>query len=102
MMANAGQSFRGHVSPEDGPLMVLLTEDGADQADDDLFVGEDADHVGASLDQLVDVYERFGGVDFAPVILREGHEREDVGFSFFHQFGEPWEARVDQNLCGEL
>jgi hypothetical protein len=36
------------------PLVILLEEDRADQADDRVLVGEDADDVGATLDLLVE------------------------------------------------
>ena len=34
-------------------FVVLLEQDGADEADDAVFVGEDADDIGAALDLLV-------------------------------------------------
>ena len=43
-----------HVAPGDGPLVGLLGQDGAHEADDGLTVGEDADDVGAPADLLVE------------------------------------------------
>ena len=60
-MADLGQGFQGHVSAADGPLVVLLGEDGADQADDGVLVGNDADDVG--LDLLVEPLQGIGRVD---------------------------------------
>ena len=50
--------------PLDGPFVVLLEQDGADEADDGLFVREDADDVGAALDLAVEALERVRAVDF--------------------------------------
>ncbi len=41
IIAEGRDGFKGHVSsPLDGPLVVLLQQNGADQADDRLFVRE--------------------------------------------------------------
>jgi hypothetical protein len=45
--------FRSHVAARFGPLVVLLGEHGADQADDRAAVREDAHDVGAPPDLLV-------------------------------------------------
>jgi len=42
------------------PLVVLLEQDGTDEADDGVLVGEDADDVGAALDLLVQPLEWIG------------------------------------------
>ena len=44
-MADLGQGFQCHVSSADGPLVVLLEQDGTDQAGNGGLVGEDADDV---------------------------------------------------------
>jgi len=44
------------------------------QSRDGIFVGEDADHISAPFDLAIETFERIDGVDFRPVILREGHE----------------------------
>ena len=46
----AGQDVEAEVAALLGPLVVLLGQDGADQADDGVPVGEDADDVGAAAD----------------------------------------------------
>jgi hypothetical protein len=55
MMVMLASADRGlvHVAPADLPLVVLLGEHRADQADDRLAVGEDPDDVGAPADLLV-------------------------------------------------
>ena len=58
----------------DGPFIVLLEQDRADQAGDGILIGEDANDVGAPLDLAVEPLQRIGGVDLRPVIprFREG------------------------------
>ena len=43
-----GEDLDAHVAANDGPLVVLFGQDGADEADDRVAVGEDADDVGAA------------------------------------------------------
>jgi hypothetical protein len=51
--AGFGEDFQAHVPALLGPLVGLLGQDGADQADDRGPVREDPDHVGAAADLLV-------------------------------------------------
>ena len=51
----------------DGPLVVLFGQDGADQADDGGFVGEDPDDLGASLDLAFETLDGVGGVQLGAV-----------------------------------
>jgi len=46
-----GDDLEAHVSAGDGPLVVLFGEDGADEPEDGLSVGKDADDVCASSDR---------------------------------------------------
>jgi hypothetical protein len=57
---------------------VLLGEDGADEADDRVAVGEDADHVGAAADLAVEALVRVVGPDLPPDRFRERGEGEDL------------------------
>ena len=51
MIADVGVGFQPQVAAVvGGPVVVLLHEDGADEAEDRGLVGEDADDVGAALD----------------------------------------------------
>mgnify|MGYP001170125175 CR=1 FL=1 len=54
----AGEDFEAEVAAAFGPFVGLLGQDGADEADDRVAVGEDADGVGAAADLAV---EAFGG-----------------------------------------
>jgi len=49
-----GEYLDSHVSALFGPFVGLLGQHGADEADDGGPVGEDADHVGAAADLLVE------------------------------------------------
>ena len=58
--AQRRDGFQGHVAGAlDGPFIILLVEqDRADQADDGVLVGEDADHPGPPLDLAVEALDR--------------------------------------------
>lgn len=59
-----GHSFDLHVAVLGLPLVVLLHEDGADEADDQVLIGEDADDVSPSFDLLVETLQRIRTVQF--------------------------------------
>lgn len=48
-----GERRLAHVPAADGPLVILLQEEGPHQPEQAAFVGEDADHFGPSNDLLV-------------------------------------------------
>jgi hypothetical protein len=52
--AAAGQDVEAEVAAAFGPFVVLFGEDGADQSDEGVAVGEDADDVGAPADLAVE------------------------------------------------
>src|SRR5918998_1708949 len=76
------------VAAADRPLVGLLQHQGTDEADDGLIVWEDADHVGAALDLLVDPLERVRRRDLGPVLLGVVHVGEDVLARGVHQGAE--------------
>jgi len=60
--AGSGEGIEPEVAASLGPLVVLFGEDGADEADQSVAVGEDADDVGAAADLAVeplDCYLKF-------------------------------------------
>jgi hypothetical protein len=61
-LAEFGHALDLHVAVLELPFVVLLEEDGADEADDAVLVGEDADDIGAALDLLVQPLQRIGRV----------------------------------------
>lgn len=56
------------------PFLLLLQQLAAHQPHDRSVVGEDADHVGAAFDLLIEPLERVGAPHLAPVLLREAQE----------------------------
>jgi hypothetical protein len=70
------------------PFFLLLQQLTAHQPHDRRIVGEDADHVGAAFDFLVQPFERVGAPHLAPVLLREVQERQHVvACSLHHRHG---------------
>jgi hypothetical protein len=61
--AGFAEDVQAEVAPGFGPLVVLFGQDGADEADQGVAVGEDADDVGAAADLLVEpfLYPALGG-----------------------------------------
>ena len=57
------------------PLVVLLDQDRAGQAQQRGGVGEHTDDVGAAFDLLIDPFQRVRRSDLPPVPLRERRER---------------------------
>ena len=74
-----GEDVEAEVAALFGPFVVLLGQDGADQADQGGPVGEDADDVGAAADLPVQPFLGVVGPDLPPDRFREGGERQDVG-----------------------
>ena len=61
IVAQRRDRFQGHVAGSlHRPFVVLLQQDGADQAGDGGLVGEDADNLGAAFDLAVEALERIG------------------------------------------
>jgi hypothetical protein len=60
-MAQWSDGFQGHVAGTlHGPLIVLLEQQGADQADDGSFVWKDTDDLAAPFDLAVEPFQRIG------------------------------------------
>ena len=83
-----------------GPFIGLLEENGADQADDGVCIGKDADDIGTALDLAVLPLDRLGGMDFGAVLAWEIHIGQDVPLSGIHQGGEPWHLGAE--LVGDV
>src|SRR3954449_10437656 len=69
------------------PFVALLGEHGADQADQRVAVGKDADHVGAPADLAVEPLAGVVGPDLPPDLFGKGGEGEHVGASGLHVLG---------------
>ena len=84
---------------------MLFGQHGADEADQGVAVGEDADDVGAAADLLVEPFLGVVRPDLAPDLLGERGERQQVRpgrFEVFGDLGELVGERVDDPiiLCG--
>ena len=75
----ANQVDRCDVSTANGPFVVLLSQDGANEAAHGRPVREDAHHIGASPDLLVETLLWVVGPDLLPVGEWEAGEGQDVG-----------------------
>ena len=73
------------------PFLLLLQQLASHQPCDRGVVGEDADHVGAALDLLVEALERVGAPDLAPVLLGEVQERQHIVTGGLHHRHGGWE-----------
>lgn len=86
IIAERRHGFKGHVASSlDGPFIALFHEDGADEARDGRFVGEDADDVGPALDLAIEAFNGIGAVEFGTVFLREGHIGQHIRLGIVHQ-----------------
>ena len=74
-----GQNGGCEVSTSDDPFVVLLSQDGANEAAHGRPVREDAHHIGASPDLLVETFLWVVGPELLPVGEWEAGEGQDVG-----------------------
>ena len=88
ILADLCDGFQAHVAACDGPLIVLLEHQRADEADDGIVVGEDANDICASLDFFIQPFERIGGVELALMVLWKGHLSEHVVLGLPHELGK--------------
>jgi hypothetical protein len=63
----------------------------ADEPDDGVVVGEDADDLSPALDFAVEPFEAVGGVDLGLVVDGKAHVGEHVGLGFVHEESELWQ-----------
>ena len=80
--------FGGEVAALHQPLVVLLEQQRAGEADHGLVVGEDPDDVRAAADLFVDALQRVRGAELGPVLARERVERGQVLFGFLEQLAD--------------
>ena len=60
-IAQRRDGFQAHVAGAlHGPLIILFEQQRPDKSDDGSLIGEDTDHVAASLDLTVEAFERVG------------------------------------------
>jgi hypothetical protein len=80
--------FLGEVATVVQPLIVLLDQQGADEADGRLVVGKDAVDVRSAPDLTVDPLQRIGGAQLGSVRCGEVAEGDQVLLSFLQELGE--------------
>jgi len=78
--AGAGEGVEAEVAALLGPLIVLLGEDGSDEADDAVAVREDADDIGAAANLPVQPLGGVVGPDLLPDCLDDASESACVKF----------------------
>jgi hypothetical protein len=96
IIAHCGQSFQCHVAGSlDSPFIVLLKQDGADEACDGGLVGKDSDHVCPAFDLAVEAFQWIGAVQLRPVLGWEAHIGEHVRLGAVHQNGKLGQLRPE-------
>lgn len=74
IIADQSDAFQGDVARAlEGPLVILLEQDRADETGDGSFVGKDADDLGPAFDLAVQALQRIGAVKLDPMCGREAH-----------------------------
>ena len=76
--AGAGHDVQAEVGRPSAQTPVLFGQDRADESDQGVAVGEDADDVGAAADLLVQPLLGVVGLDLPPDLLRKHGERSQV------------------------
>jgi hypothetical protein len=89
--------FQGHVAGAlNRPFVVLLDQDGSDEAHDRVLVGKDADD---SVRRLISPLSRPMGLQLGTMLRREGHVNEHVGLSLVQKGGEVAETGISWTLA---
>jgi len=89
IIAERGDGFQCHIAGAlDGPFVVLLQQNGSHQAEDGLFIGEDADDIGASFDLAIEAFQAAGGMQLGPVRGGEDHVGQHIGLGLVHRCGQ--------------
>ncbi len=71
IIAHYGDGFQRHVAgPLDGPFIVVFEQQRADETNDGIVVGKDADDLGAPLDLAVETFDWIGAVQLR--VFRRG------------------------------
>lgn len=86
--------LQAHVAVRDLPLVVLLGQHRADEADDRRAVGEDPDDVGSSAHLAVEPLLGVVRPDLPPVVAPEGGEGQELLARLLQQRGGIGEARA--------
>ncbi len=83
-----------------GPFIILLQEQGAEEPNDSIVNEKDADDLGASLDLAVETLDRICRMKLCPVLHGKGHVGKHILFCALHQRGEF--RRLQPDLVGDI
>ena len=96
IIADGRDAFQRDVAGAlDGLFVALLELDGADEACDGGFVGEDADDFGTTLDLAVEPFQRVCRMKLGAMLGGDAHVGEHVGLGLVHQGGELGDLRSE-------
>ncbi len=88
LVSGPAEDVEAEIAATFGPFVVLFGEDSADETDDRVAVGEDADHVGSPADFPVQPFLGVVGPDLPPQLLGVGGEGQDVGSGRLEVLGD--------------
>ena len=83
-----------------GPFVVLLHQDRADETDDGVFIGEDTNDVGSAFEFAVGALDGAGRAYLDPMLPREVYEGEDVDLGGVEKDGTLWQ--IGAQLIGDM
>lgn len=89
-----GHRVQAEVAPFSLPLVMDLDQHRADQAQDRIRIGEDADYVCPPLDLGIQPFQRIGRVDARPMLSGEGHVGQHFFLTAGPHLGRSWPARL--------
>jgi hypothetical protein len=95
-----GHWFDLHVAILELPLVILFEQDGADEPDDGLLIGKDADDIAAALDLFIEAFQDVGAMQLGSVLGRKGHVGQHVCLAVVHEGGKFWPSGAE--LIGDL
>lgn len=78
--------FSAEVTSPNLPFIRNFHQYGFYQTDHRRLIGKDAHHIRAPLDLLVELLQRVGGIDPAPMLDGKVHKSQNILFSSFQQF----------------
>ena len=79
------KGFEHHAAVLALPVVILLAQDGAEEAQDAVLVREYAHHIGTAFHLVVQAFQWIGAVMLGSVLGREGHVGQHVDLVLIHQ-----------------
>jgi hypothetical protein len=72
--------LKGQVNPTDLPVVIVLHQDGAGEAQAGSLIRENANHASAAVDFAVEAFQTIGGAQFALMAGWESEHRQSIRF----------------------